>query len=938
MALTQYRKKRSFKDTPEPTGGKASASELRFVVQKHDASHLHYDFRLEMEGVLKSWAVPKGPSLDPQMKRLAMMVEDHPYDYRDFEGIIPKGNYGAGTVIVWDEGTYEPIETNAKSKKEQEKILLNQLHAGSLKFVMHGKKLKGEFALVKLKGREENSWLLIKHRDKYATTDDITQKDKSVKSNKTIEQIEKSSTNYWQSNRKAATKTKSKTSRRKETKSAEQDDEREHTNSNATDINELLQKGKRAPFPSDLIPMLATVVDKPFDDENWIFEIKWDGYRALAYLKNGKIDLRSRSNLPYNDKFRTIVEALEDWKINAVVDGEIVVLNEKGTADFQALQSYAKKGGRATLVYYAFDLLWYDGKDYTQLPLIERKTILQYLMPEDGSTIKFSDHIVAEGKTFFEVALNNGLEGIMAKKQDSVYVVDYRSKNWLKMKNTQITEAIICGFTKGRHSRKFFGAVILGKYFDGKLVYIGHSGSGFDDKGLKEIFKKFEQLITDECPFETKPKTNMPVTWLKPKLVCEVKFTEWTEEKILRHPIFMGLREDKTAESEKNEKIVSPPVKSTKKKISKDAKEQAEEVIEESLQVPAKKNVSTKTKKEKEVAQHDLAASSPKKTSPRSKNANEKILLTRDEKEKIVTINKHEIKLTNLDKIYWPDEKITKRDMLNYYYAVTPFILPYMKDRPQSLNRHPNGINGQNFYQKNVEGKVADWIKKYPYTSESDGGKKQFLVCTDEATLLYMASLGCIEMNPWHSRIQSPENPDWCVIDLDPDDNPFDQVVEAAQVVKQVIDSLHIPGYCKTSGATGMHIYIPLGAKYTYEQSKLLAELIVQIVHHAIPSFTSIERNPAKRKKKIYLDFLQNRSIQTIAAPYSLRPKPGATASTPLHWEEVKKGLSPKNFTIFNMLDRINNEGDIFKPALGKGINLEQTLNKLSSIFETESK
>jgi bifunctional non-homologous end joining protein LigD len=452
-------------------------------------------------------------------------------------------------------------------------------------------------------------------------------------------------------------------------------------------------------------------------------------------------------------------------------------------------------------------------------------------------------------------------------------------------------------------------------------VYIGHSGSGFDEKGLKEIYKKFEQLITDECPFETKPKTNMPVTWLKPKIVCEVKFTEWTEEKILRHPIFMGLREDKTAESEKNEKVVSPPVKTAKTKhISKEKKEKAEEVIQHNLAAPFKKKAVIKT------------------SAPKIKKAKEKVLLTNDEKEKIVTINKHEIKLTNLDKIYWPDEKITKRDMLNYYYAVMPFILPYMKDRPQSLNRHPNGINGENFFQKNVQGKVADWIKTYPYTSESDASKKQFLVCTDEATLLYMASLGCIEMNPWHSRIQSPENPDWCVIDLDPDDNPFDEVVETAQVVKQVLDALAIPAYSKTSGATGMHIYIPLGAKYTYEQSKLLAQLIVQIVHGEIPSFTSIERNPAKRKKKIYLDFLQNRSIQTIAAPYSLRPKPGATVSTPLHWEEVKKGLSPKNFTIFNTLDRISNEGDIFKPVLGKGINLQQTLNKLSSLFQVESK
>jgi bifunctional non-homologous end joining protein LigD len=295
-------------------------------------------------------------------------------------------------------------------------------------------------------------------------------------------------------------------------------------------------------------------------------------------------------------------------------------------------------------------------------------------------------------------------------------------------------------------------------------------------------------------------------------------------------------------------------------------------------------------------------------------------------KEEVVSIKGHDLKFTNLQKIYWPKEKISKRDMLNYYYEIMPYILPYMRNRPQSLNRHPNGINGPNFYQKNVEGKVADWIETYPYTSESDGERKQFLVCTDEASLLYIANLGCIEMNPWHSRIESPDKPDWCVIDLDPDGNPFSQVVETALVVKKVLDSLKITGYCKTSGATGMHIYIPLGASYSYDQSRMLAELIVQLVHQQIPSFTSLERSPAKRKKKIYLDYLQNRTIQTIAAPYSLRPKPGATVSTPLHWEEVKKGLTPAKFTIYNIMDRLKKESDLFKPVLGKGIDLEKIM------------
>ncbi|HEY6976014.1 MAG TPA: DNA ligase D [Chitinophagaceae bacterium] len=915
MGLSKYKLKRSFNKTPEPTGGKASGKELRFVVQKHDASHLHYDFRLEMEGVLKSWAIPKGPSLDPEMKRLAMMVEDHPYDYRTFEGIIPEGNYGAGTVIVWDEGTYEPIEST-DNKKEEEKILLRQLKQGSLKFILHGKKLKGEFALVKINSRGENAWLLIKHRDKYASANDITKKDKSVVSNKTLEQVEKTSKNFWGSNRKASTHTKSAKTKaaKKITKTASEEKTDDDIGEPDGDISLLLEKGKKSSFPHDIRPMLATVVDKPFDDEDWVYEIKWDGYRALAYLKNGKVDLRSRANLSYNEKFGMIAEALGNWKINALIDGEIIAVNKEGRPDFQALQGFAKTGNTANLFYYAFDLLWYDGKDYTQLPLVERKAILQSVMPEDEPLIKFSDHLVGEGKAFFAAAIEKGLEGVMAKKAGSVYTINYRTKSWLKIKNNQQTEAIICGFTKPRKSRKHFGALVLGKYEGDKLIYVGHTGSGFTEKTLKETYQKIEPLITDVCPFEKKPKTNMPVTWVKPQFVCEIKYAEWTSEGILRIPIFLGLREDKTAKDEKNEKVVSPPAKTTKRKqVSKQGIAKTKQLVYDNFAAPVKKKTATKTGK-----------------------AERGTLLANDENEKIVTINKHELKFTNLNKIYWPDEKITKRDMLNYYYEVMPFILPYMKDRPQSLNRHPNGINGENFFQKNVQGKVADWITTYPYTSESDGGTKQFLVCADEAHLMYIASLGCIEMNPWHSRIQSPENPDWCVIDLDPDENPFHEVVECANVVKQVLDSINVPAYCKTSGATGMHIYIPLGTKYTYEQSKLLAQLIVQMVHQEIPSYTSVERNPAKRKKKIYLDFLQNRTIQTIAAPYSLRPKPGATVSTPLHWEEVKKGLSPKNFTIFNIRDRIKNEGDLFKPVLGKGIDLEKTLQKLSTLFEVE--
>jgi bifunctional non-homologous end joining protein LigD len=644
---------------------------------------------------------------------------------------------------------------------------------------------------------------------------------------------------------------------------------------------------KRTPFPRDVKPMLATLVDQPFDNPDWIYEIKWDGYRVIAYLNRGRVEIRSRNNLSFNEKFNVIKDALEQWDIKAVLDGEIVALDEQGRPDFQQLQNVLKHKDTAHLVYYIFDILWYDGKDLTQLPLMERKEILKSIFPDPGKNdrLRYSDHIVGKGIEFLSSAVKHGLEGVMAKKGDSIYEVGARSGNWLKMKNSHRMEAIIAGFTLPRRSRKFFGAVILGRYEGKKLVYIGHSGSGFNDKDLKSLWQRFQPLIIDKCPFERIPPTNQPAVWLRPQLVCEVKFSEWTKDKILRHPIFAGLREDKNASTEKNVKMVSVPKNTEKRQTTKKA-------------------------------------------------VNRNLLLPDDSpKEQIIKVGRRELKLTNLNKVYWPKEKYTKRDLLNYYHEIAPYILPYMLDRPQSLNRHPNGIASANFYQKNTAGKVADWITTYRFDSESQG-PIDFLVCTDEATLLYMASLGCIEMNPWHSRTAAPHNPDWCVIDLDPDGNPYEQVMSVALVIKGLLDEMKIPAWCKTSGATGMHIYIPLKAKYTYDQSRMLARLIVDMAHQdqRIASFTSLERTPAKRKKKIYLDFLQNREIQTLAAPYSVRPKPGATVSTPLHWDELKKGLKPSNFTMLNIFDRLKREGDLFKPVLGKGIDLEKAIRRMESM------
>lgn len=906
MGLATYKKKRSFNKTPEPEGKKkASDGVLHFVVQKHAASHLHYDFRLEMEGVLKSWAIPKGPSMNPQDKRLAMMVEDHPYDYKDFEGIIPEGNYGAGTVIVWDEGTYEPIETIEKGKKA-EKELLSQLHKGSLKIRMYGKKLKGEFALVLTKGRGENSWLLIKHRDKYATDADITKKDKSVQSGLKLEQVAKESTNEWVSNRKVSTakKTKKAATASKKSSAATASKKAKAVKKKVPPETEaLIKKGKREAMPADIIPMLSTLTDEPFNDKDWIFEIKWDGYRALAYVNGAKATLMSRKNLSFNNKFSSVADALQEMELNALLDGEIVALNEEGKGDFQLLQQW-QKTGQGELVYYVFDILWINGYNVMDLPLIERKEILKNILPEDDATVRYSDHVAEEGESFFAAASKQGLEGIMAKHANSNYTPEIRTKQWLKIKTTQRQEVVIAGFTEARGSRSHFGALVLGVYEKDKLVYVGHTGSGFTEKSLTEVYKKLKPLIISKSPFAQKPKTNMPCTWVKPQLVCEVKFSEWTKDNILRQPIFMGLREDKDAQDVQKEKAVPVDPNAIEKESALTQKQTT------SAKMPAK------TAKKKTVSK----AAAPDKEA----------LLHEKGKEQVVIINKRELTFTNLDKVYWPADKVTKRDMLNYYYQMAPYIMPYMKDRPQSLNRFPDGIKKPGFYQKDVTGKVADWIVRHDYIVE--GQPKEYLVCTDEATLLYMANLGCIEMNPWHSTIQKPDNPSWCVIDLDPGDISFDKVIETAQVIKQLADELGIDSFCKTSGSTGLHIYIPLGAAYDYDQSRQLAELLVTFVHQQIPSFTSLERSPAKRKTKIYLDYLQNRSIQTIAAPYSLRPKPGATASAPLDWDEVKKGLSIQDFTIKNMYDRVKEVGDLFKPVLGKGINMKKVLERINEL------
>jgi len=884
MSLSLYKKKRSFKQTPEPLGGIAGKDALQFVIQKHDASHLHYDFRLQMKGVLKSWAVPKGPSTDPSVKRLAMMVEDHPYNYRKFEGIIPKGQYGGGTVIVWDEGSYEPAEGKFTDVKSMEKDLLHQLHKGKIVFTLHGKKLKGDYALVKSSYQGENSWLLMKVKDKYAKPADITKKEKSVISGKTIQQMEKAPDKVY------GQKIVQPGSTKKDTKKNMAAPSRKKTASKPM--------GVKARFPATLPPMLATLADKPFDAENWLYEVKWDGYRAVAHLHKGKAELKSRNNKSFNEKFYPIYEALKDLKLDAVLDGEIIVSSDEGVSNFGQLQNWRSEAdGR--LLYYVFDILWLNGYSLMNLPLQQRREKLLEIIPVHP-LIRISQTFATSGTEFFNAARNMQLEGMMAKKADSIYEPGVRTKDWLKIKVGRRHEVVIGGYTKNDGSAKKFSSLLVGVFEKGKFVYTGKIGTGFSDALQRDLMKKFAPLVRSSPPFDSVPDINKPsrfrpdpphakATWLQPKLVCEVSYTEVTGDGLMRHPSFEGLREDKKATEVKAEK--ASPTKQL--------------VKGQSSLLHKNKIIKKETARDRKSLLHPTEATQVKK------------------------INGHELKFTNLDKIYWPKEKITKRDMLNYYYQVAPYILPYLKNRPQSMNRHPNGINGESFYFKDVTGKAPGWVETFLYHSPADNRDRKYLVAKDEASLLYMASLGCIEMNPWHSRVEKEDYPDWCIIDLDPAKTTFNQVIEAANVTKSVLDHMGVMAYPKTSGSTGIHIYIPLGAGYTYEQSKEFARLIAKMVHDEIPGFTSIERAVKDRKGKMYIDFLQNRPQATVSAPYSLRPRPGATVSMPLHWEEVKKGLKMSDFTIYNAVDRIKAEGDIFKPVIGKGINMKKAIESI---------
>ncbi|CAM3272594.1 DNA ligase D [Aequorivita lipolytica] len=806
MALDEYIKKRKFNETTEPKGDLDKNDAHRFVIQRHQARRLHYDLRLEMEGVLKSWAVPKGPSMNPRDKRLAIMTEDHPVKYLTFHGSIPKGNYGAGVMDIWDDGIFRIMES------EEGNDPLKQLKKGDLKIEFFGKKIKGAFALVHTKrGEKQNQWLLIKKKDNYATD-------------------------------------------------LEYDAEVFLSDTQGT------KPGKIKPLnPTELIkPMLASPAKKIFSDPDWVFELKWDGYRVLANINDGEVAIYSRNGISYNSKFASIKNELQAIPYDCILDGEVVIVDKSGTPDFQKLQKYDAEKTKGQLRYYVFDLLHLNGHDTISLPLLERKSLLPEIL--DGlENVLFCDHIEAMGPTLYKRAVEAGMEGVIAKKANSLYTPGYRSENWLKIKHSNTEETIICGYTDSQTGGSIFGSLILGMYKEEKLTYVGNCGTGFSASEQKELLQKLQTLETETNPFGKKIslKGRTP-HWVAPKLICEIKFSEWTKSGLMRHPSYKGLRNDKNLEE------VVP--QQSKKTNAKGAKNSSSHLQVGDISVP----------------------------------------------------------LSNLEKVYWPDAGYTKYDLIDYYLNISEIILPYLKDRPQNLHRHPNGINKPSFYQKDND-TLPDWVETVQIYSKSSKKEIEYLLCQNEASLLYMANLGCIEINPWNSPINQLENPTYTVIDIDPSDkNSFKEVIEVALAAKEILDLAKIKGYCKTSGSSGIHIYIPLDGKYGYDEARDFTKLLCYYIREKLPKLTSMERAVKNRKDKIYLDYLQNRRGQTLAAPYCARPKPGAPVSAPLSWKEVRPGLQILDFTIKNMPERIQQTGDWFKPVLGKGIDMEAAIDELS--------
>jgi bifunctional non-homologous end joining protein LigD len=824
--LGPYRSKRALERTPEPSGSLSKADQPGagglFVVHKHAARRLHFDLRLEMEGVLRSWAVPRGPSYDTADKRLAVLVEDHPMEYGDFEGIIPEGNYGAGAVIVWDRGRWEPAEDPVAG-----------LEKGKLLFDLHGVKLRGRWTLVKLK-KGEKEWLLIKERDAYATASGPPPPEESVLSGLTVEDLKAGRT---------------------------------PADGIRADL-ERLGAVKREVQPDASHIMLAESRERPFSDPAWLFELKLDGYRLLAFRQNTTARLISRNGNDLSASFPEVIRALTAVPTKQfLIDGEVVALDEQGRPSFQRLQQRGKltrpldvRRGMVEhpVTFFAFDVLGVEDFDLRALPLSARKQVLQRLLPHAG-LVRYLDYFEADGEVLYEQTQKLDLEGIVAKKADSAYRSG-RSANWLKIRTRLTDDFVVVGFTAPKGGRSAFGALLLGQYVEGNLVYTGRAGSGFSDNQLAEVRAGLDALTRDTPPCTGPIPQEKGITWTEPHLVCEVEFTEWTEEGLLRQPVFLRFREDKPPEECVGTvgRWGGSPLEAREAGQEGGADEQ-----EAAVTMPASKTVSP---------------------SPAAQRA---------------------IQFSNLNKTFWPEQGYTKGDLIEYYRTIAPWLLPYLQDRPVVLTRYPDGIAGKSFFQKDAPGFIPDWVRTERMWSEQAAREIDYFVCDDEPGLLYIVNLGTIPLHIWASRTTSLELPDWCILDLDPKEAPFAHVIRVAQTAHRLCEEIGLPHLVKTSGSSGLHVMIPLAGQCTYEQCRSLGELLARLIVGELPEIATITRQVTRRDGKVYVDYLQNGSGRLLVAPFSARPLPGAPVSMPLRWSEVNDTLNIRSFTIENAVARM---------------------------------
>jgi bifunctional non-homologous end joining protein LigD len=826
MSLEEYRRKRVFSKTPEPPDKPSREEGNRFFIQRHSARRLHYDLRLEMDGVLRSWALPNGPTLDPAIKRLAVHVEDHPLDYGSFEGTIPSGNYGAGSVTLWDRGTYEWLGPKTPAQMWE---------SGDLKLRFHGHKIVGEFALVRTNRAKGKDWLLIKKKD-FAVREG------------------------WDPEA--------------DTRSVLQ---------GPGDVSSI-EGAAKAEMPLTLEPMLATLGTAVPSGSDWLYEVKWDGYRALCFVERGKVRMVSRRGTNLDKQFAAVASALaQSIKADtAIIDGEVVALDDNGNPSFQHLQNLTGFGtkpalkGMATpnLNFFAFDLLYLNGYDLRKAALIDRRQLLvSILLPSD--VVRYSEHFIGKGDELLKAVRAKGLEGIIAKQAQSRYE-SKRSASWIKIKVTCQQDFVVCGYILGE--REPFGSLVLGYFKDKKLVYAGNVGSGFTQQSLKAVFEKIKPLVTKKPVLSDVPREIGEVTWVKPELVCAVRFTSWTKDDRLRAPVFLGMRTE-----------VAP-----------------EEVVRETGLIGEK-----------------LVADETEQESKRE------TLLPADKVEIALDIDGHRLKFTNLNKVFYPADGYIKRDVINFYSAVADLLVPHLQGRPLSLKRYPNGIDQDYFFQKDASG-FPDWLHREELADDEES--KTRVICDDKASLLYLANLGCIDQNPYMSRLGTLEHPDFILIDLDPYHCGYDRIVEAAQLLREKLRLIGLTGYPKTTGGNGMHIYVPVEPIYSSAQTRQFAEILARWMAAERPDlFTTPRMVSAREKGKVYFDYLQNASGKTISAPYVLRAHPGAPVATPLKWDEVAPGLKPQQFHIANVLRRFERVGDIFAGVLNKPQELGPAIERLSA-------